>query len=85
MGAGNIQLSTVLKHQSSGDHKAAVEADEMRRALICAETMLEPKTSNSPAISASDKTLFATVYFAAQRGFAGHWSMVCWIFRDSTT
>lgn len=30
----------------------------------------EPQASESPVISASDKTLFTTAYFAAQRGFA---------------
>lgn len=60
----------MIKHQSCSEHKAAVEADAMRRTIVRAETMLEPQASDSPAISASDKTLFATVYFAAQRGFA---------------
>ena len=67
---GSCQLSNVGKHQSTVDHKAAAEADAMRRALLRTEVLLEPTTSGAVEISASDRCLFSTVYYAAKRGIA---------------
>jgi transposase-like protein len=62
-----------VKHQTSADHTAASESDLMRKALYRTETLLAPTAdSNQDADSSSpsDKCLFSTVYYAAQKGIA---------------
>jgi hypothetical protein len=68
---GNLQLSNISKHQSTADHSAAAEADAMRRNLLRVEVDMDPgAATSSVSISASDKCLFSTVYYAAQHGIA---------------
>ena len=72
-----MQLSAVVKHQTTADHVAASESDLMRKALYRRETLLGPTIDVDPVngdeivtISPSDKCLFSTVYYAAQKCIA---------------
>ena len=62
--SGNLQRSTITKHNESKEHKNALEADYMRRQLYDIEPTTTTTTASS--VSESDIHLFRTVYFAAK-------------------
>lgn len=65
---GNLQRSTVVKHNEAKEHKQALEAHHMRRQLYGTniDSNAEEETPPQPtSVSASEKHLFRTVHYCA--------------------
>ena len=64
--SGNLQRSTLVKHNSCKDHKDSVEADKLRRQLYDVEETSSKESSCPIPVKESELHLFRATYFVAK-------------------